>query len=82
MGAEVDGAVSTNTVPTALTFKTTTTNSLTERMRITSAGDVGIGTILPLDDVAGGSSDYSGTGFHVKGAATARIVIEGKAGNA
>lgn len=43
----VDGAVSTNVVPTRLTFFTTSGNTVTERMRITSAGNVGIGTTNP-----------------------------------
>jgi hypothetical protein len=43
--SEVDGTVSANTVPMALVFTTSQTNStgLTERMRITADGDVGIG---------------------------------------
>jgi hypothetical protein len=44
----VDGAVSSNTVPTAMTFRTGTSSQI-ERMRITSAGDVGIGTSAPTN---------------------------------
>ncbi len=44
--AEVDGVVSANTVPTALSFDTGSTSRV-ERMRITSAGNVGIGTTSP-----------------------------------
>jgi len=44
--ANVDGAVSTGTVPQTLVFSAGTTTA-TERMRITSGGDVGIGTATP-----------------------------------
>ncbi|MEM6810917.1 MAG: tail fiber domain-containing protein [Pseudomonadota bacterium] len=46
----VDGAVSTNVVPTALIFNTSNTaltGDNSERMRITSAGNIGIGTTAP-----------------------------------
>ncbi len=45
----VDGAVSNATVPTSLVFRTSATSSagLAERLRITSAGNVGIGNIAP-----------------------------------
>jgi hypothetical protein len=44
----VDGAVSTNTVPGALFFATSASGtSPTERLRITSTGNVGIGTSSP-----------------------------------
>ncbi len=42
----IDGAVSAGTLPTALRFMTGTT-ARTERMRIDSSGNVGIGTISP-----------------------------------
>ena len=47
--AFVDGAVSNNTVPTSLVLETSATNgnSREERLRITSAGRVGIGTTNP-----------------------------------
>ena len=47
--AIVNGVVSGNTVPTDLVFETSATNSSsrTERLRITSAGRVGIGTTNP-----------------------------------
>jgi hypothetical protein len=48
-GAIVDGAVSANTVPTALDFSTSETNSggLTTRLYIAPDGDVGIGITGP-----------------------------------
>lgn len=44
---ELDGAVSANTTPMTITMLTSTTNSggLTERIRITSAGRIGIGNV-------------------------------------
>ena len=50
ISAQVDGAPGTNVMPGRLVFSTTSTTagaSPTERMRITSAGLVGIGTISP-----------------------------------
>lgn len=43
----VDGAVSTSSVPTAMTFETHNGTSISERVRITSSGNVGIGTSSP-----------------------------------
>ena len=42
-----DGAVSAGVVPGRFVFSTATTNTPVERMRITSSGDVGIGTATP-----------------------------------
>jgi hypothetical protein len=47
VGFIVDGAVSTSNVPQAIRFSTGTTTSYTERMRIDSSGNVGIGTSSP-----------------------------------
>jgi hypothetical protein len=49
ISANVDGAVSTDNVPARLIFSTSASgaNNAQERMRITSAGDVGIGTSSP-----------------------------------
>ena len=47
MSGVVDNTVSTGVMPTAILFSTTTTNTLGERMRITSTGNVGIGTSSP-----------------------------------
>jgi hypothetical protein len=45
---EVDGTVSTNSVPSRITFSTNSgSTSYSERMRINSSGDVGIGTSAP-----------------------------------
>ena len=45
---EVDGSVSGNTVPGRITFNTATSSTnLSERLRITSGGDVGIGSETP-----------------------------------
>ena len=43
----VNGTVSTGVVPSDMVFSTTATNTLTERMRINSTGNVGIGTSSP-----------------------------------
>ena len=62
---EVDGSVSGNAVPGRITFNTATTSTnLTERLRITSTGLIGIGTETPRDssklDVDGGAR-FSGS---------------------
>jgi hypothetical protein len=53
-----DGAVSTGVVPGRMVFHTSATNTPVERMRIDSAGNVGIGTSTP------------GAALHVAGAIT------------
>lgn len=54
IGFIVDGAVSTGNVPTAISMMTTATNGDgTERLRISSAGNVGIGTSTFTDPVSG-----------------------------
>ena len=47
----VDGAVSTGTVPTAISFTTGTTSGLA-RMVITSSGNIGMGTLSPSSSAA------------------------------
>ena len=59
VSAVVDGAVSTNNVPGRLVFGTSSggANSIVERMRITSSGNVGIGTTSPNAKVHMSGSD-------------------------
>jgi hypothetical protein len=63
---QVDGTPGTNDMPGRLVFSTTADGaaSPTERLRITSAGNVGIGTTAPLDQlsVAGGGFSFAETG--------------------
>ena len=68
---EVDGTPGTNDMPGRLVFSTTAdgASSVTERMRITSAGDVGIGTTSPS------------TKLHVSGSATQTALISSTAGD-
>jgi hypothetical protein len=60
----VDGTPGTNDMPGRLVFSTTAdgASTVTERMRITNAGDVGIGTTTPTAklDVAGSIKDSAG----------------------
>jgi len=70
--AEVDGAPGLNDLPTALVFSTTIdgASSVTERLRIDNAGNVGIGTATPATplDVVGitnTSVSYSIAGLNV-----------------
>jgi hypothetical protein len=64
ISSEVDGTVSTNSVPSRITFSTNSgSTSYSERMRITSSGNVGIGTTAPdaLLSVNGVASFGDGT---------------------
>ena len=56
VGGAADGAVSAGTVPGRLVFATTTSgdSSPTERMRINSSGNVGIGTNSPTGTIGAG----------------------------
>ncbi|HJQ35968.1 MAG TPA: hypothetical protein VKB93_02405 [Thermoanaerobaculia bacterium] len=58
----VDGPVSSNNVPTGLMFTTGVTGSGVERMRITSAGKIGIGIPAPTVELdVLGSANFTGT---------------------
>jgi hypothetical protein len=48
---EVDGSVSSNTMPGRLVFRTNSGSSSAERMRIDSSGNVGIGTTSPSNEL-------------------------------
>ncbi|MGH1376096.1 MAG: tail fiber domain-containing protein [Alphaproteobacteria bacterium] len=67
----VDSAVSNNIIPTAMTFRTANDSSPTgtERMRITSSGDIGFGDF---------SSDTVDSNLHI---ASGDIRLDGGAGN-
>ncbi|MBF0331637.1 MAG: hypothetical protein HQL17_06840 [Candidatus Omnitrophica bacterium] len=64
----VDGAVSSGVLPTSINFRTSQTNNagMTERMRITSTGNIGIGTTVPRGKLeVVGSGTTTGTAFQV-----------------
>jgi hypothetical protein len=61
----VNGAVSAGTVPTDMTFFTTTTNTGVERMRITSGGNVGIGKVPTRTLDVLGNTALTGAGGNV-----------------
>jgi hypothetical protein len=65
ISAAVDGSVSTGDLPTRLTFSTTAdgASSPTERMRIDSAGNVGIGTTSPQSKFAVSNGGADGLEF-------------------
>jgi hypothetical protein len=78
--ATVDGTPGTNDMPGRLVFSTTADGSAnpTERMRITSAGDVGIGTTSPAAklSVTQGSSSLAMEIFGNSSETTLRLINE------
>lgn len=79
---EVDGTAGTNDMPGRLTFYTTPDGSITsaERMRITNAGKVGIGTTAPdnflhIKYASSGGSTYQAKGLTIEGDTRASIQL-------
>ena len=63
---EVDGTPSANNVPSALVFKTNSgTSSTSERLRITGAGDMGLGTASPVAKLDVRGNVYVGSSLGV-----------------
>ena len=64
--AEIDGTPGTDDMPGNLIFSTTPdgANAAVERMRITSSGDIGLGTTTPLSS------------FHVRGSGTTNLRVD------
>ena len=65
----VDGAVTTGSVPTAFQILTGSGSGGTERVRVTSAGDVGVGTSAPTAKFhVAGNAQFDGTvtGTYIK----------------
>lgn len=75
--AEATGTIGTNRVPTNMVFSTATNTApsvLTERMRITSEGNVGIGYINPASKLSIGSdAGYNGNLFVAAASRAANI---------
>ena len=73
----VDGVVNTNTVPQSITFETGT-NSRTERLRINSSGNVGIGTTSPQSrlDVRAQGALSTDIAFRVRNSADTANLIQ------
>lgn len=64
---QVDGTVSALNLPTSIVFQTSLTNSagLTEKMRITSSGNVGIGTTNPTNRLEISQNQNAGTAMKI-----------------
>jgi len=83
--SKIDGAVSTNVMSGNLIFSTNCgSTTLTERMRITSAGNVGIGTCSPSRKliIQGGSTNAGLEILSTNGYRTAIIAGRGSSGTA
>ena len=86
----VDGSVSVGVAPQRIAFLTGNTNSRTERMRIDSSGNVGIGTTSPSErlHVNSGAAEFAvqwdstGSNSWVLGSATNRAYIRNKTSGA
>lgn len=79
--SSVDGTISAGNVPSNLTFGTTLTDAFaTERMRITSTGNVGIGTTTPYSrfHVSRGASATTTVNFGEVGSATSKACFNTK----
>jgi hypothetical protein len=64
MNVEIDGAVSANSVPSRIVFKTNSgASSTSEKMRIIHNGNVGIGTSTPASPLHVRGSDGTNTGL-------------------
>jgi hypothetical protein len=77
----IDGPVTANSIPTSLQFFTGTNNSGIERMRITSAGNLGIGTASPgslLHVYNSQNTEVIGMVENANAGATAAASIEAK----
>lgn len=77
--AKVNGTPSNNTIPTDLTFSTSAQNAsqLAERMRITSAGNVGIGTTNPVRHMHLNGSDSNTVQLHITNSTTGTTGSDG-----
>jgi len=83
--SKIDGVVSTNVMSGSLIFSTNSgSTTLTERMRITSAGNVGIGTSTPSRKliIQGGTSNAGLEILSTNGYRTAIIAGRGSSGTA
>ena len=76
MDFQVSGTPSTGVMPQAIIFRNGTTNSLIERMRITPAGKVGIGTNNPGPGLGVFSSVGIGSSYCTSTVASGTLVVQ------
>lgn len=76
----ISGTVSTGVVPQAMLFSTGTTNTRTERMRLTPAGNLGVGTTSPASKVAINGGLSTGSGYTGTAAPSGGIISQGYVG--